>query len=181
MKIQCGKGVIEIKQADITQEPVDAIVNAANTRLRHGGGVAGAIVQRGGRVIQDESDEIGHCATGDAVVTSAGTLPCRHVIHTVGPINGQGNEEPALRAATRTSLLRARELGAASIAFPAISTGIYGYPMTACARIMLAETRAFLEDAPGTVVRVVFCLFDQQAYEVFQAALEDMMKREQTV
>jgi O-acetyl-ADP-ribose deacetylase (regulator of RNase III) len=112
--------IIIIKQADLTGEDADAIVNAANSHLQHGGGVAGAIVRKGGRIIQDESDRIGTVPVGQAVVTSAGSLKAKHVIHAVGPMMGEGNEDDKLRNATQNSLagLRTRIL----LAFPAIST-----------------------------------------------------------
>jgi O-acetyl-ADP-ribose deacetylase (regulator of RNase III) len=168
---------IEIKRADITREPVDAIVNAANSRLQHGGGVAGAIVRRGGASIQHESDRIGCCPVGQAVVTGAGDLPCRYVIHAVGPINGEGEEERKLRSATRASLQRACELGLVTIAFPAISTGVYRYPVEDCARIMLGEVLAFLQQAPGPVQRVVFCLFGEEVHATFAQTLQTLVTR----
>ncbi len=171
MKTTIGNGEIEVKQADLTHEHVDAIVNAANSRLQHGGGVAGAIVHCGGRVIQEESNKIGGCPVGEAVVTGAGKLPCRFVIHTVGPVNGEGDEERKLRNATRNSLLRAKELGIESVAFPAVSTGIYHYPVKDCARIMLGEARRFLDEEPGSVKRIVFCLFDAQTLEIWGPVL----------
>ena len=175
MEYPVNDGVIEIKRADITREPTDAIVNAANSRLQHGGGVAGAIVRRGGQSIQTESDAIGGCAVGGAVVTGAGRLPCRYVIHTVGPRQGEGDEKAKLCAATRNSLLRARELGIASVAFPAVSTGIFGYPVPDCARAMLTTTLAFLGGDPGSVTRVVYCLFDDETRAIFEETIDGLL------
>src|SRR5512141_3168507 len=123
---------IDLIQSDITTLHVDAIVNAANSHLQHGGGVAGAISRKGGPVIQAESDRIGYVPVGNAAVTSAGNLPCSYVIHAVGPRMGEGDEDRKLRDATIASLERAEELKIGSLAFPAISTGIFGYPIQRC-------------------------------------------------
>lgn len=174
MKLDILHSSIEIKQADITEERTEAIVNPANAHLQHGGGVAGAIVRKGGYVIQEESNNIGHCPVGEAVVTSAGLLPCKFIIHTVGPIMGEGYEEMKLRKATHNCLTRAEELGLRSIALPAISTGVFGYPLEDCARVMLSETATFLNAHPEMALRVVFCLFDQQARDIFEKELTDL-------
>ncbi|MDX1583086.1 MAG: macro domain-containing protein [Thermoanaerobaculia bacterium] len=158
---------IEIIEGDITELEVDAIVNAANSALQHGGGVAGAIVSRGGRSIQDESDEIGRVPTGSAAVTGAGSLPAKWVIHAVGPRMGEGDEDEKLESATRSALEKADEIGAKSIGFPAISTGIFGYPIERCAEVMLRTVDSFASETE-TVERVVFCLFGSEALEVFQ-------------
>ncbi|NMB54893.1 MAG: macro domain-containing protein [Leptolinea sp.] len=124
---------IQIEQGDITLQTVDAIVNAANKFLQHGGGVAGAIVSRGGNVIQRESNDWvnlhGQVTHDHPAITGPGTLPCRHIIHAVGPIWGEGNEVYKLQQAITASLMVANDLKCTSIAFPAISTGIYGFPM----------------------------------------------------
>src|SRR5947209_7276994 len=125
---------LELVKGDITDLAVDAIVNAANSYLVLGAGVAGAIDEKGGPSIQSECDAIGHCDVGSAVITGGGELPAQYVIHAVGPIQGEGNEEAKLAGATRTSLQLARQHGLVSIAFPAISTGTFGYPLAACAR-----------------------------------------------
>jgi O-acetyl-ADP-ribose deacetylase (regulator of RNase III) len=164
---------IELVQGDITALEVDAIVNAANSRLQHGGGVAAAIVRRGGEVIQQESDRIGFVPVGNAAVTSAGALPCRYVIHAVGPRMGEGNEDLKLRNATEASLERAKELGLQSVAFPAISTGIFGYPIERCARIMLETAMDFGRRA-GTVEQVIFCLYGEDAYGVFEQTWQEL-------
>ncbi|MHB0972037.1 MAG: macro domain-containing protein [Thermoanaerobaculia bacterium] len=166
---------IEFIKADITTLAVDAIVNAANSHLAHGGGVAGAIVRRGGQIIQDESDRIGFVPVGNAAVTGAGDLPCRYVIHAVGPVNGEGDEDRKLRDATVASLERAEELKLGSIAFPAISTGIFGYPLPRCARIMTNAVHEFGRRAKS-LERVVFCLFDDTALHEFENAWKEIAK-----
>jgi len=141
MKMQVNNTNIVIKQSDITEEDTEAIVNAANSHLQHGGGVAGAIVRKGGKVIQDESNHIGFVATGNAAITGAGNLKTKYVIHAVGPRMGEGEEPEKLRLATWNSLRLADEGQIRSIAFPAISTGIFGYPIERCAEIMLEAVR----------------------------------------
>lgn len=163
---------IEIIEGDLTELDVDAIVNAANSSLAHGGGVAGAISRKGGPSIQKESDEIGHVPVGSAAVTGAGNLPARWVIHAVGPRMGEGNEDEKLENATRASLERAEEIGAASVAFPAISTGIFGYPIDRCASIMLRVAREF-ESSATHLERIVFCLFGSEAYQTFLREFEE--------
>ncbi|MDZ7296341.1 MAG: macro domain-containing protein, partial [candidate division KSB1 bacterium] len=133
MKATIHNTTIELVQGDITEMDTDAIVNAANERLAHGGGVAGAIVRKGGPVIQEESNAWvrahGRVPTGGAAITSGGSLKARFVIHAVGPVMGSGNEGEKIRQATLASLRLAEEHNLASIAFPAISTGIFGCPM----------------------------------------------------
>ncbi|MGD0153282.1 MAG: macro domain-containing protein [Thermacetogeniaceae bacterium] len=163
--------VLELLPGDITEMETAAIVNAANSYLKHGGGVAGAIVRKGGRVIQEESDRIGRCPVGQAVITSAGSLKASYVIHAVGPRIGEGNEDEKLGRATLSSLQLADRHHLQSIAFPAISTGIFGYPVERCAQIMLATTIKYLESDTG-LDRVVFCLFGQQNLAVFEQELE---------
>jgi O-acetyl-ADP-ribose deacetylase len=163
---------IELVRGDITDLPVDAIVNAANERLQLGAGVAGAIRRKGGPAIQEECDRIGGCPTGSAVVTGGGDLPARWVIHAVGPVwrGGSAGEEGLLASVVRSSLERAEEVGAKSVAIPAISTGIYGFPLDRAAEISIAEARAFGPRARA-VERIVFCLFDDQALAAFKRAL----------
>ncbi len=157
---------IEITIGDITEQAVDAIVNAANAALVLGGGVAGAIRRKGGPSIQSECDRIGGTHVGGAVITSGGSLPARYVIHAVGPRMGEGDEDNKLRNATLNALRVADEKHLASIAFPAISTGIFGYPIGRCAQIM---TRAAAEYAAGPtgIRRIVFVLFSQGDYAEF--------------
>jgi O-acetyl-ADP-ribose deacetylase (regulator of RNase III) len=167
-----GDCMLQAVMGDVTAEQVDAIVNAANTNLAHGGGLAGAIVARGGAVIQEESKLIAPVATGDAAVTSAGALPCRWVIHAVGPIWGSGDEEKALRSAVRASLDRATELGAASIALPAVSTGIFGYPKNEGTATIVDEVRSWLVAHPETSLKNVrFTAFDQPTAQLFARAV----------
>lgn len=165
---------IEIAQGDITTLAVDAIVNAANVHLQHGGGVAWAISHKGGPSIQAESDAIiakqGPLETGDAVITGAGKLPAKFVIHTPGPEWGEGDEDRKLRKAIRNCLALADERGLKSIAFPAISTGIYGFPVERAAKLMLAEADEYLR-GPTKLERVIFCLYDAAAYQVFSKLL----------
>src|SRR3990170_7754021 len=128
---------IRLVKGDITERNVDAIVNAADSLLNHGGGVAGAIVRKGGRIIQEESDKIGFAAVGTAVITTGGRLKARHVIHTVGPRMGEGDEDDKLRRAMNSVLKLAMENGLSSISVPAISAGIFGFPKDRCAKILL--------------------------------------------
>jgi O-acetyl-ADP-ribose deacetylase (regulator of RNase III) len=163
---------IELARGDITTLSVDAIVNAANGELQLGAGVAGAIRTRGGPVIQEECDRIGRCAVGQAVVTGGGQLSARWVIHAVGPVWRGGNfeEEMLLASAVRAALKRAEEVGARSVALPAISTGIFGFPLERAAEISIGAARSFVEEA-AAVERIVFCLYDESALKAFQAAL----------
>ena len=163
---------IELVQGDIADLPVEAIVNAANEQLQLGAGVAGAIRRRGGPAIQEDCDRIGGCPTGSAVVTGGGDLPARWVIHAVGPVwrGGEAGEEELLASAVRSSLERAEEVGAKSIAFPAISTGIYGFPLDRAAEISIAEARGFSPRA-RSLERILFCLFDDRALAAFEKAL----------
>lgn len=156
-------------RGDIAAFPADAIVNAANESLQLGAGVAGAIRRAGGPSIQQECDAIGGCPTGGAVSTAAGNLPARWVIHAVGPVwsGGASREDELLDSAVTAALARAEELGAASIALPAISTGIYGFPLERAARISVAAARRFAEKA-RTIRKIVFVLFDQAALGAFE-------------
>ncbi len=163
-----GGKTLSLYQGDITDERVDAIVNAANEGLSHGGGVAGAIVRKGGIEIQDESDRLGKVKTGQAVVTGAGKLPCKWVIHAVGPV-WPGNRTPEqsdalLFSAATQALERAHERNCESIAFPAISSGIFGFPKDRCARI-LTEALLLRADTPPTDLR--FTIIDDITVEVF--------------
>ena len=163
--------VIQIKQGDITEEDTEAIVNAANNHLAHGGGVAGAIVRKGGNIIQEESNRVGYVETGNAAITSGGRLKASHVIHAVGPRMGEGDEDEKLRQATWNSLRLAEENGIHTITFPAISTGIFGYPIDRCATIMIDSVWKFC--AGTTLLREIrFCLFDERAYKTFCDAVE---------
>jgi O-acetyl-ADP-ribose deacetylase (regulator of RNase III) len=167
---RCGAATIEVVRGDLTAQAVDAIVNAANSRLQHGGGVAGAIVRRGGETIQRESDGLAPVAVGDAVVTGAGRLPCRFVIHAVGPMWGEGDEERKLRSAVAAALARAEERGLASVAMPAISTGIFGYPKAEGCRLIVGEVVRHLE-AGGSLRLVRLVSIDDETAQHFLAAL----------
>ena len=163
---------IELVRGDITQQDVDAIVNAANSSLLGGGGVDGAIHRAGGPEILAECRLLGGCDTGDAKATTGGRLAARHVIHTVGPTWGGGNqgEDELLASAHRRSLEVAEEIGARSVAFPAISTGIYGFPIERAAPIALRTTTETSERLPG-IELVRFVLFSDGDLQVFEQAL----------
>ena len=171
--------VIELVKGDITELSVDAIVNAANSQLKMGGGVAGAIRRKGGEEIQKECDEWvakhGPVPVGGAAITSGGRLKARYVIHAVGPVWGEGDEETKLKSAFTNSIKLAEKHGVTSIAFPAISTGIFGVPKEVSAKALL---EAALEYARGSckVRRVVFCLYDDETYRVFSETLNRLIK-----
>ncbi len=176
MQKRFGHSTLELARGDLTALAVDAIVNAANVHLQHGGGVAWAIARKGGPAIQQESDAIiaerGPLKTGEAVMTSGGRLPARHVIHTAGPIWGDqsaADSDQRLRDAIRNSLELANKHGLKSIAFPAISTGIYRFPVERAAALMLAEAAACLQGSTG-LERVVFCLYDEATWRAFESA-----------
>ena len=164
---------IGLRQGDLTEADVDAIVNAANNDLMLGGGVAGAIRVKGGPAIQQECDQIGTIALGEAAITGAGKLRAQHVIHAASMRLGEPTSEANLRAATRNSLMRANENSLKTIAFPAIGTGIAGFPIERCAQVMLEEVRAHF-GSPTTLERVEFVLFDRRSLEVFERTLAEM-------
>ncbi|HEU5119546.1 MAG TPA: macro domain-containing protein [Candidatus Nitrosocosmicus sp.] len=137
--------ILKLVEGDITERNVDAIVNPANSYLQHGGGVAGTIVRRGGDIIQKESNKIGFVEVGSSATTSGGALPCKAIIHTVGPRMGEGNEDEKLSKAIHSCLELGLEKGFKSISIPAISSGIFGFPKDRCARILVNETIAFLK------------------------------------
>jgi O-acetyl-ADP-ribose deacetylase len=148
-------------QGDITERDVDAIVNAANSYLQHGGGVAGAIVRKGGQIIQEESDRIGFVPVGGAAITTAGRLPAKFVIHAVGPRMGEGDEDNKLKSAVLSSLQIASEKGLISISLPAISSGIFGFPKDRCAMILVNQAAEYLKNSPDSSLGLVeFCVFD---------------------
>jgi O-acetyl-ADP-ribose deacetylase len=171
MKVTVAGRTLELIEGDITEMDTDAIINAANARLVLGGGVAGAIARKGGPEIQTECDRIGGTFVGGAAITTGGRLKAQHVIHAVGPRMGEGNEDEKLANATRNALKVADENDLQSIAFPAISTGIFGFPIHRCAEIMLTITLDCLRGQTG-LERVVFCLFGQDAYHVFADRLK---------
>lgn len=169
--------LLKLKVGDITREAADAIVNAANSALAGGGGVDGAIHRAGGSSIMRELDSIraktGGCPTGSAVVTSAGLLQARFVFHAVGPVyrDGEHGEPELLASCYRTCLKLAEEQGIATIAFPSISTGIYGYPIRNAARIALGEVKEHLKSGKGSLQQATFVLFSEGDYKVYAAAL----------
>ncbi|HXG35644.1 MAG TPA: macro domain-containing protein [Dehalococcoidia bacterium] len=171
-----GRWLVAV-QGDITEEEVDAIVNAANEALAHGGGVAGAIVRKGGRVIQEESDrwvqERGRVPTGSAAVTGAGSLKARHVIHAVGPVWGSGNEEALLASAVASALARAEELELSSVSLPAISTGIFGFPKELGVQVIVRAVQEYLDAHPQSSLQEVrFCNIDRATSELLLRELE---------
>jgi O-acetyl-ADP-ribose deacetylase len=163
--------VVELVQGDITRQDVDAIVNAANSALAPGGGVDGAIRRAGGPSITEETSRIGGCATGDAVATTAGDLAARYVVHSVGPIwqGGGAGEAELLASAHRRAVEVAAGHGCRSIAFPAISTGIYGYPPELAAPVAVAAVREALEQNPELEL-ARFVLFSDELLRAFEAA-----------
>ena len=175
MEVSINQTTLELVEGDITQMPTDAIVNAANEHLAHGGGVAGVISRRGGPAIQRESDawirQHGRVVTGSAAITGGGNLKARHVIHAVGPVyDGTPRSAERLAAAVRAALRMADDHGLSSIALPAISTGIYNYPMDEAAPVMLRAAIAYLQGETG-LERVIFCLYGQPAFDTFATAL----------
>jgi len=160
------KEKIQILQGDLVAQDAETIVNAANNDLQLGGGVAGAIRRKGGPAIQEECDRIGPIPLGEAAVTGGGNLKARYVIHAASMRLGEPTSETNLRASTRASLLRAKELGIRSIAFPAVGTGIAGFPMRRSAEVMLEEAAAHLA-GETSLQDVRFVLYDRPAYDVF--------------
>jgi len=164
MKVISEKNIngktLRLVKGDITERDVDAIVNAANSYLQHGGGVAGAIVKKGGHIIQAESNRIGYTPVGTAVITGAGSLPARYVIHAVGPRMGEGDEDKKLKNAVKNSLRLASEKGIKSISIPAISAGIFGFPKDRCAKILVEEAIRFLKEETTSLELVEFCIYD---------------------
>ena len=171
--IQVGKFSVDLVKGDITELNTDAVVNAANSKLQHGAGVAGAIVNKGGYVIQRESDKLRFCPVGNAVITTAGKLKTKYVIHAVGPVNGEGNEDAKLKSATISALKLADRHKLKSIAFPAISTGAFGFPKDRCANIMLNAVVEYANEDTG-LEKVVFCLYDDETFRIFKDALEQI-------
>ncbi|MFX1273406.1 MAG: macro domain-containing protein [Promethearchaeota archaeon] len=166
-ELKIGKSKIKLVQGDITELSTDVIVNAANKQLILGGGVAGAIRNKGGPSIQEECNKIGGTIVGGAVITTGGNLKARHVIHAVGPRMGEGNEDNKLKNATLNSLKLMDKHSLKSIAFPAISTGIFGYPIRRCAKIMISITKEYLK-AETQIEEVIFCLYTDSDYKVFE-------------
>jgi len=175
MEIKVHTSVIALCQGDITRQKVDAIVNAANSRLAGGGGVDGAIHRAGGPAIMQECRSIGGCPTGEAVITTGGNLPAQHVIHTVGPVyrNGKSGEARLLRNAYHNSLRLAEEKGFKTLAFPSISTGVYGYPIEEASGIALTTVIEHVK-ACTSLERVVFVLFSHHDFEIYSRRLKEL-------
>ena len=166
---------IEIRQGDLTEMDADAIVNAANNDLQLGGGVAGAIRRKGGPAIQKECDEIGTIPVGGAAITTGGNLKARHVIHAASMQLGGATTALALRTSTAHALRIAAQNNLKTIAFPAVGTGIAGFPLKECAEIMLGEAARHLE-GPTSVEKIYFVLFDREALAAFEGVFAGMKK-----
>jgi len=173
IELQNGK-IIRLVKGDITSRDVDAVVSASNSNLKHGGGVAAAIMRKGGQIIQEESDKIGFVPVGSAAITNCGKLPCKAVIHAVGPRMGEGGEDVKLRGAIRASLLLASERKFRDISIPAVSSGIFGFPKDKCAAILVSESLNFLlcgdDDERGSTLEIVeFCIMDSDTLKEFKS------------
>lgn len=182
MRMDIGNGALELVQGDITTQDVDAIVNAANSKLAGGGGVDGAIHKKGGSSIMAECRKIGGCPTGQTVMTGAGKLPCKKVLHTVGPIwrGGASGESELLASCYQTALTLASDNELSSVAFASISTGIYGYPIIKAAPIALDEIISFMKhNTLPSLVRMV--LFDKRTFDAYASVLREKMARESRI
>jgi O-acetyl-ADP-ribose deacetylase (regulator of RNase III) len=167
--------MIKIVQGDITESVADAIVNAANNHLWMGAGVAGAIKRKGGDIIEKEALSKGPIPVGEAVATTAGSLPNKYVIHAAAMGQDLATDEYKIKSATKNSLMRAEELNLDSIDFPALGTGVGGFPIKTAARIMIDEAREFLGSSKS-VRQVGFVLFDNESYKAFTAELGDRQR-----
>ncbi|MHA1411471.1 MAG: macro domain-containing protein [Promethearchaeota archaeon] len=170
-ELRVKNSIIRLVQGDITDLDTDVIVNAANAQLIMGGGVAGAIRRKGGPKIQEECNKIGGTHVGGAVITTGGNLKAKHVIHAVGPRMGEGNENEKLKNATLNSLKLMDKHGLKTIAFPAISTGIFGFPIDRCAKIMISTVKDYL-NGDTNIKEVIFCLYTKSDFEVFEKELK---------
>lgn len=173
MRFRVNRTILELVLGDITNLQTDAIVNPANNMLQMGGGVAGAIRRRGGQKIQEECDKIGWVDTGKAALTTGGNLKAKYVIHAVGPRFGEEHEDEKLKDATLNSLALADRENLKSIAFPAISTGIFGFPKDRCAKIMLSTTIGYLE-GPTKLEMVIYCLYDNETLVIFEKEAQSL-------
>ncbi len=173
MKFKIFETEIEVEKCDITKEKVDAIVNAANSHLAHGGGVALAISKAGGPDIDKESreyiDKHGPVETGTVAVTSGGKLSVKYVIHAVGPVWGEGEEDRKLSAAIENTLLKAEEMKIESISFPAISSGIYGFPKDRCAKVFYETFRKYFSQRHSQIKLVRMCLYSDEDVRIFES------------
>ena len=176
MQVTINKTVLALVEGDITEAGTEAIVNAANAQLVLGGGVAGAIRTKGGPAIQAECDRISPTCVGAAVKTGAGNLKAKFVIHAVGPRMGEGDEDAKLKNATLNTLELADRDGIKSITFPAISTGIFGFPMDRCAEIMLRTTIDYLH-GETQLEKIIFCLYGMGSYKIFQHHLQQLTEK----
>jgi len=180
MQYQVNRTTVVFKQGDLTRESADAIMNAANSSLLGGGGVDGAIHRAGGPAILAECKQIrakqGECPTGEAVITTAGNLPAKKVVHTVGPVwhGGSRNEPTLLANAYRNSLTLAVANGLKTVAFPSISTGAYGYPVDQAARVALQTIREFLK-SDISLGQITFVLFDAGTLDAYQEAAQEVL------
>jgi len=175
MRRRIGGAILELLEGDITRQTTDAIVNAANSGLRGGGGVDGAIHRGGGPAVIAECRKLGGCPTGDAKITTGGNLPARYVIHAVGPVySGRPEDARLLASCYRRSLEIAEEHGLRSVTFPSISTGAYGYPMEEAARVALSTVIDHIRTHAG-IERVGFALFGQKAYDSYSAVLAELL------
>ncbi|MCH7757462.1 MAG: macro domain-containing protein [Thaumarchaeota archaeon] len=169
MEKKFSNKIFRLVKGDITKRNVDAIVNAANSYLKHGGGVARAIVRKGGAIIQEESDKIDYVSVGSVAITTGGRLPCKSVIHAVGPQMGEGDEDHKLKSAVENILKLATEKKFRSISMPAISSGIFGFPKDRCAKILIDESKKFVKENQGTSIQLVeFCIYDDETYNHFK-------------
>ena len=184
MEYSINQSKLRFVQGDITRLPADAIVNAANSQLAGGGGVDGAIHRAGGPAIMAELDRIrariGRCPAGDAVVTAAGRLPAKYVIHAVGPVyrDGRHGEPETLASCYRRSLELAAQNGARNVTFPAISTGVYGYPRDDAARVSIAAVIEHLRQPGCAIKSVTFVLFSADALKAFESAAAQLLGEE---
>ena len=180
VQVIINQAKLTIIQGDITRQTTDAIVNAANSGLMGGGGVDGAIHRAGGPAILQECKKIvarqGHLPTGKAVITTGGKLKAKHVIHTVGPVwyGGGSAEAELLASAYRESLQLAAENNLASVSFPSISTGAYGYPVNEAAKVALRAVISFLRESVNSIEEVVFVLFDSRTFDAYTSALREI-------
>jgi len=166
---------IKIVQGDITELKVDAIVNAANNKLVMGGGVAGAIKKKGGKVIEDEAVKIGPIKIGESVYTAAGSLPAKYVIHAATMGMDFKTDETKIRDSARSALKVAEELKVKSVAFPALGCGVGGFPLLAAAKIMAQEVFRHLRESKATLKEIIFCLYDQEAFDIFNKTVESYL------
>jgi O-acetyl-ADP-ribose deacetylase (regulator of RNase III) len=171
MEVKIRGKTLRLVQGDITEQRVDAIVNAANQYLQLGSGVAGAIRMKGGPSIQEECNQIGGCPVGGAVITGAGSLPAGYVIHAVGPLGTDPDADALLANATKNSLEIAAKNDLTTIAFPAISTGVFGYPVEKCATVMLTTISDYFREKETSVNSITMCLFGPHVYSIFENEL----------